>query len=229
MHALNDNEVLDVIVVGGSFAGQAAALQLARARKAVLLIDAQLPRNRFAAAAHGFLGQDWRAPAAIMQDASRQLLAYPTAAILHASVHSARQQDGLFVLTLTDGSTRHARRLVLATGVTDTLPPIDGMQARWGQTVLHCPYCHGYEIGGGPIGVLGVGAASLHQALLLPDWGDVTFFTQGTFEPVPMLTGLAFGHIARRVTIPFGAQGRLVSAGGEFVLTLSGYPTVRLV
>lgn len=183
MHALNETEVLDVIVVGGSFAGQAAALQLARAHKSVLLIDAQLPRNRYADAAHGFLGQDGRPPADIMQDASRQLLAYPTATILHASVQLARKEGPLFVLTLTDGSTRHARRLVLATGVTDTLPAIDGMQARWGRTVLHCPYCHGYEVSDRPLGIVANHVMSVHQASLIPDWGPATYFTQGTFEP----------------------------------------------
>jgi thioredoxin reductase len=183
MHAFNRNNVADVIVVGGSFAGHGAAIQLARARKAVLLIDAQRPRNRFAMAAHGFLGHDGRAPAAIMQDASAQLLAYPTAAIVHATVQSVQRDDALFTLTLEDGSLRQARRLVLATGVTDTLPAIDGMPERWGRTVLHCPYCHGYEVAGQPLGIIANHPMSAHQAALIPDWGPATYFTQGVFEP----------------------------------------------
>jgi thioredoxin reductase len=186
MHALNRNSVTsvaDVIVVGGSFAGHGAAIQLARARKVVLLIDAQRPRNRFATAAHGFLGHDGRAPAAIMQDASAQLLAYPTAAIVHATVQSVQRDDALFTLTLEDGSLRQARRLVLATGVTDTLPAIDGMLERWGRTVLHCPYCHGYEVAGQPLGIVANHPMSAHQASLIPDWGPATYFTQGLFEP----------------------------------------------
>jgi thioredoxin reductase len=182
MHALN-HPIADVIVVGGSFAGHAAAIQLARARKTILLIDAQQPRNRFAAAAHGFLGQDGRAPAAIMRTAADQLLAYPTAAIVHATVQSVRRAGDLFLLTLGDGSIRHARRLVLATGVHDTLPAIDGMAERWGQTVLHCPYCHGYEVAGQPLGIIAAHAMSAHQAALIPDWGPATYFTQGSFEP----------------------------------------------
>lgn len=183
MHAFNRNDAADVIVVGGSFAGHSAAIQLARARKAVVLIDAQRPRNRFATAAHGFLGHDGRAPAAIMQDASAQLLAYPTAAIVHATVQSARRDDALITLTLEDGSLRHARRLVLATGLTDTLPAIDGMLERWGQTVLHCPYCHGFEVAGRPLGVIANHPMSAHQASMIPDWGVTTYFTQGVFEP----------------------------------------------
>lgn len=183
MHALNEFDIQDVIVVGGSFAGQAAAMQLARARKKVLLIDAQLPRNRFADAAHGFLGQDGRPPANIMQDATLQLLAYPTAAVLHTTVSSARQDDALFVLMLADGTVRRARRLVLGTGVTDTLPAIDGMAERWGKTVLHCPYCHGYEVSDRPLGIIANHVMSVHQASLIPDWGPATYFTQGTFEP----------------------------------------------
>jgi len=183
MHAFNRNDVADVIVVGGSFAGHSAAIQLARARKDVVLIDARRPRNRFATAAHGFLGQDGRAPAAIMQDAASQLLAYPTAAIVHATVQSAQRDDALFTLTLEDGSLRHARRLVLATGVADTLPAIDGMLERWGQTVLHCPYCHGFEVAGRPLGVIANHPLSAHQASMIPDWGPTTYFTQGVFEP----------------------------------------------
>jgi len=183
MHALNENQVADVIVVGGSFAGQAAAIQLARARKKVLLIDAQLPRNRYAAAAHGFLGQDGRPPADIMQDASRQLLAYPTAAMVYGTVRTVQKEDALFVLTMDDGSTRRAPRLVLATGVTDTLPNIDGMVERWGKTVLHCPYCHGYEVSDRPLGIIANHVMSVHQASLIPDWGPATYFTQGAFEP----------------------------------------------
>lgn len=183
MHAFNHPPVADVIVVGASFAGHAAAIQLARARKHVLMIDAQQPRNRFASAAHGFLGDDGRAPAAIMEDASSQLLAYPTAAIERSTVESVQRKHGQFTLTLHDGAVRHARRLVLATGVRDTLPAIDGMAERWGQTVLHCPYCHGYEVADHPLGIVAVHPMSAHQASLIPDWGPATYFTQGVFEP----------------------------------------------
>ena len=173
----------DVIVIGGSFAGQSAALQLARARQDVLLIDAGMPRNRFAEAAHGFLGQDGRVPHAIMREATCQLLAYPTAEKLAAEARSAVAVDGHFVVTLATGAERKARRLVLATGVSDELPAIPGMAERWGETVLHCPYCHGYEVRDHALGVIANHALSAHQASLIPDWGPTTYFTQGSHEP----------------------------------------------
>jgi thioredoxin reductase len=173
----------DLIVVGGSFAGLSAATQVARARRRVLVIDGGLPRNRFAAHSHGFLGQDGRTPADILGDARRQLLAYPTATIVDAYAERAEAAGDGFVVALEDGKTFEGARLLLATGVRDTLPDIPGLQEQWGKTVLHCPYCHGYEAAGGPLGVLAVGAISMHHALLIPDWGDVTLFTNAAFEP----------------------------------------------
>lgn len=175
----------DVIVIGGSFAGLSAALQLARARQKVLVIDAALPRNRFAAEAHGFLGQDGRAPAAIMREARNQLRRYPTAEMLSDQVVGARAVAGGFNLQLAAGGERLARRLVLATGVADELPAVPGILDRWGSTVLHCPYCHGYEVRDEPLGVLAAHPMSPHQALLIPDWGPTTYFTQGEYDPDP--------------------------------------------
>ena len=176
----------DAVVIGGSWAGLSAAMQLARARRRVLIVDTGLPRNRFARASHGFLGQDGRAPAAILDAARAQLLAYPTAAFRHDEATDARADDDGFAVTLASGATARARRLVLATGVVDELPDVPGLRERWGAGVLHCPYCHGYEVRGGRLGVLAVGEGSIHQALLLPDWsGDVTLFTNDAVEPTP--------------------------------------------
>jgi thioredoxin reductase len=173
-------DAFDAVVVGGSFAGLAAAMQLARARRRVLVVDAGRPRNRFAHASHGFLGQDGRAPVAIVEAARAEVLAYPTAAFRADEVTHARDDDGEFALALASGTTVRASRLVLATGVVDELPPIHGLQERWGATVLHCPYCHGYEVRDGRLGLLATSAHSLHLALLLPDWSsDVTLFTNG--------------------------------------------------
>lgn len=179
------DDTLDVIVVGGSFAGLSAAMQLARARRRVLIVDTGLPRNRFAHASQGFLGQDGRAPAAILETARAQVLAYPTAEFRHdEATRAAARDDGTFEVALASGVTVRARRLVLAAGVVDELPEIPGLRERWGKSVLHCPYCHGYEVADGRIGVLAVGERSLHQALLLPDWSaDVTLFTNGSFDP----------------------------------------------
>ncbi|SFV02677.1 Thioredoxin reductase [Polaromonas sp. YR568] len=173
----------DAIIVGGSFAGLSGALQLARARRNVLVIDAGLPRNRFASESHGVLGHDGKPGAQLLAEARQQLLAYPTAKVFSGRVSRVQSGEAGFVVEAEDGLRWFTgRRLLLATGVTDVLPEIPGLRERWGQTVVHCPYCHGYEIGGGAIGVLGTGPMSVHQAQMFADWGEVTLFTQGVVE-----------------------------------------------
>ncbi|MEM6462622.1 MAG: NAD(P)/FAD-dependent oxidoreductase [Pseudomonadota bacterium] len=172
----------DFIIVGGSFAGHAAALQLARARKRILLIDAGRPRNRFAHASHGFLGQDGQKPSKIISGAASQLAAYPTVEQREGEVTDAEISGSGFRLSLANGRAESTRRLILATGVRDVLPSLPGLKERWGSSVLHCPYCHGYELDNKPVGVLGESAIALHQATLVPDWGPTTLFTQGTLQ-----------------------------------------------
>ncbi|MGG1947764.1 NAD(P)/FAD-dependent oxidoreductase [Trinickia sp. NRRL B-1857] len=177
-------EQYDVIVVGGSFAGLSAAMQLARARRRVQLIDAGKPRNRFASHAHGFFGQDGVPPSEIVASATRQLLKYPTVSLVKGEAKRAYSVAGGFRVELADGATQEARRLILATGIQDKLPEaLPGLAARWGISVLHCPYCHGYEVGDRRLGVLATHPNSIHQALLIPDWGPTTWFTQGIVEP----------------------------------------------
>lgn len=172
----------DVIIIGGSFAGQAAAMMLGRARRNVLLVDAASPRNRFASHAHGFIGQDGVPPAEIIAKARAELSAYPDVTQLAGTVTDAVAIEDGFEITLADDSRRTARRLILATGIRDVLPDLPGLSERWGQSVLHCPYCHGYELDQQPIGVLATSPHALHQAMLVPDWGPTTFFTQGMVD-----------------------------------------------
>ncbi len=166
----------DVIVVGGSYAGMAAALQLLRARRKVLVIDAGQRRNRFAAHSHGFLGQDGADPAAIAATARAQLQAYPTLQWVDARAERAAGQRDDFSVMLDNGHTHRGRRLLFAIGVSDALPDVPGLRQRWGRSVFHCPYCHGYELGQGAVGVIATGPMSIHQAQLLPEWGPTTFF-----------------------------------------------------
>ncbi len=173
----------DVVIVGGSFAGLSAAMQLARARRRVLLVDAGRPRNRYAAHAHGFLGQDGVPPHEIVARAREQLARYPTVAFLDGEAVEAASRDGGFEIAMADGQRVRGARLILATGMRDELPALPGLRERWGQTVLHCPYCHGYEVAGQPLGVMAAHPLSAHQGMLLPDWGPTTYFTQGQFEP----------------------------------------------
>ncbi|HDR9181116.1 TPA: NAD(P)/FAD-dependent oxidoreductase [Burkholderia vietnamiensis] len=175
----------DVIVIGGGFAGLSAAMQLARARRRVLVLDGKRPRNRFASHSHGFLGHDGKAPGDVIDEATTQLRAYPTAHVVASEASTARRVDGRFVVVQSDGSVSSADRLILATGVCDELPSIPGLEERWGISVLHCPYCHGYEVAEKQLGVLATHALSIHQAMLVPDWGPTTWFTQGIVAPTP--------------------------------------------
>ena len=173
----------DVIIVGGSYAGISASLQLARARQKVLVVDAGERRNRFAASSHGFLGQDGRDPGAIAAEARAQLELYPTVRWIEGRAEGARRIAGGFAVDIGNASTETARRLVLAAGVSDSLPDIPGLRERWGRSVFHCPYCHGYELNQGRIGVLAVSEHSIHHGLMLPDWGKTTLFTNGVLFP----------------------------------------------
>jgi thioredoxin reductase len=173
----------EVIIIGGSYAGLSAAMQLARARRNILIIDAGVRRNRFAETSHGFLGQDGRSPAQIAEEAKQQVLAYPTVTWLHGTASNAIQTDNGFTITTDDGTICTTQRIILATGVIDELPAIDGLQERWGKHVFHCPYCHGYELNQGNIGVLGMSEISMHHAIMLPDWGRTTFFLNNAFTP----------------------------------------------
>ena len=199
----------DAIVIGGSYAGLSAALQLARARRRVLVIDAGVRRNRFAPASHGFLGQDGRAPGAIADEGKAQLLAYPNVRWQQGTVSQARASEGGFRVDTVEGHAALARALVLATGVVDELPAIAGLAERWGQHVFHCPYCHGYELDSGRIGVIATSPMSMHHALMLPDWGQTTLFLNDAFVPDDeQRSALA----ARGVAVHEGAVARLQEA-----------------
>lgn len=184
----------DVIVVGGSFAGLAATLQLGRARRDVLVIDGGSRRNRFAAHSHGFLGQDGVAPGDIVAKGRAEVLAYPSVQWLDAQVGSARVIDGGFAVQV-DGQEHRARRLLLATGVVDELPAIEGLAERWGKTVFHCPYCDGFELNRGAIGVIAAGEHAAHFASLVNEWSSgTTFFPVAGSQP----TAEQLAELARR-------------------------------
>ncbi|NHZ78318.1 FAD-binding protein [Massilia sp. CCM 8695] len=232
----------DFIVVGGSFAGMAAAIQLARANRPVRVIDAGQPRNRFAAAAHGFLGHDGRAPRAIIDDARRQLLAYPSASVIDAMVDSAAPVDGGFEVVLAGGERMRGKRLILASGVVDQFPSISGVRERWGTSVLHCPYCHGYEFLGRQLAVIGVMPMSSHMAQLIAEWSPfVTYCANGIAldpeqEQVLRARGIriehspvvALGGAAPALDGIILADGTLVPADAAFLATqVSTSPLAR--
>jgi thioredoxin reductase len=173
----------DAIVIGGSFAGLPAAMYIARARRSVAIVDTGLPRNRFAARSHGFFAQDGSAPGDMLATARTQVAAYPTTTFIDGkAVGAATESDG-FSVRLATGEVLEAARLVLAFGLSDELPTISGLVERWGRSVIHCPYCHGYEFGGERLGVLSLSPMSVHQAMLIAEWGPTTLYLNGNAAP----------------------------------------------
>jgi thioredoxin reductase len=169
----------DAIVVGGSFAGLEAATYIARGMRTVCVIDAGLPRNRFAAESHGYLSRDGEPPGAILAAARAQIGGYPAVSMRSGRATAANSIDGSFSVEIDNGDIITAARLVLAFGVSDHLPPVPGLAERWGRTVNHCPYCHGFEFAGKELGVLYGSMHSGHQARLIREWGPTTFFLDG--------------------------------------------------
>ncbi len=164
--------MLDVVIVGGSSAGLSAALILGRSLREVVVIDDQKPCNRFSQASHGFLTRDGIQPAELLQIAHEQLQHYPSVGFKPATARHIEKVDGGFAITSSDASNLQARMVLLATGLHDELPPLEGIAALWGKSVFHCPYCDGYEVRGKALAVYGVEAAALHQVLMLRNWTD---------------------------------------------------------
>ncbi len=170
----------DVIIVGGGPAGLSAALLLGRCRRRTLLIDAGRPRNAASHAMHGYLGRDGSDPREFLREAQAQLVPYHTVETMRAEVQSARTHERGFEVTLADGPSIQARKLVLATGVQDVLPPHEGFDACYGRSAHHCPYCDGWEWREAPIAALGPGGAAVGLALELTLWSrDLVLFTDG--------------------------------------------------
>ena len=170
----------DVITIGGSFAGLAAALQLVRARRKVTVIDTGLPRNRFARHSHGFLGHDHRAPADILADARRQLGRYPTLRLVTACATGIAGSPDDFTVTTETGEALRGRRVLLSYGMADQMPAIPGFAESWGKSIVPCPFCDGYEVAGRHWGLLWSGPHSHHAITLYRQWTDrITVFADG--------------------------------------------------
>jgi thioredoxin reductase (NADPH) len=167
----------DVVVIGGGAAGLSGAVALARSRRTVLVVDAGQPRNAPAAAMHNYLGREGARPTDLLADGRAELAGYG-GEVIDAVVSGARREDdGTFRVVLNSGREVSARRLLVTTGLVDELPAVPGLAERWGRDVLHCPYCHGWEVRDQPIGILATGPNAMHQALLFRQLSeDVVFF-----------------------------------------------------
>jgi thioredoxin reductase len=168
---------VDAAVIGGGPAGLNGALMLARSRRSVVVIDSGSPRNAPADGVHGLFALDGTPPTELLQAGRAEVRGYG-GRIVSGEVTAAVPG---FTVTLADGRTVRARRLLVATGLRDVLPDIPGLAGHWGHGVVHCPYCHGWEVRDEPIGVLAVGPASIHQALLFRQLtDDLVYFAQDT-------------------------------------------------
>jgi thioredoxin reductase len=195
--------VYDVVVVGGGAAGLSAALVLGRARRRVAVVDAGSPRNAAAAHMQGFLSRDGMPPADLLAAGRAEVTGYGVELVEDQVVGI----DAGFVVRLAGGRVLTARRILVATGVGDDLPDIPGVRERWARDLLHCPYCHGWEVRDQPIGVLGTHPGSVHHALLVRQWSaDVIFFVH-TYE---LTSSERFQLEAREVRVVSGEVARLV-------------------
>ncbi|MCK0117145.1 NAD(P)/FAD-dependent oxidoreductase [Isoptericola sp. S6320L] len=170
----NLDKTYDVLVIGGGAAGLSGALTLARARWKVAVIDAGEPRNAPAAGVHGLLGREGVSPAELVATGRDEVRSYGGRVVDGRVAQVVRDDGGThpFAVTLDDGRVTRARRLLVATGLVDELPDVPGLAEHWGRDVVHCPFCHGYEVRDQRIGVLATGPQGTHQALLFSQWSD---------------------------------------------------------
>lgn len=193
----------DVVIVGGGAAGLSAALVLGRARRRVAVIDAGQPRNAPAAHMQGYLSRDGMPPAELLAVGRTEVTGYGVDIIPGRVADIAHGFD----VALTSGRTVTARRILIATGITDELPDIDGVRERWGRDLLHCPYCHGWEVRDQPLGVLGTIDGSVQHALLVRQWSDDVIFLAHTY---PLSTDEQQQLDARGIRVEYGEIRRLV-------------------
>jgi thioredoxin reductase len=220
-----DQELFDVVVIGGSYAGLAGALALGRAIRRVLVLDSGQPCNRQTPHSHNFLTRDGSTPAELAAIARAQVLAYPTVQHRAEAATGVQGADNNFRVTTASGAMVGARKLLFATGVRDLLPTLPGFAESWGISVIHCPYCHGYEYRGQPTGILMQGDLAVEQARLVRNWTDkLTIFTDGpaTFEPTQqqVLAGLPAAVVTtpvRALAHRAGYLSHVVLAGGQQV------------
>ncbi|QKV96670.1 NAD(P)/FAD-dependent oxidoreductase [Streptomyces sp. NA02950] len=203
----------DVVVVGGGAAGLSGALTLGRSRRSVLVIDAGQPRNAPAEGVHSLLGHEGTPPATLLATGRAEVRGYG-GEIVDGTVVAAECRDtGGFRVTLADGTAVHAERLLVTSGLVDELPPVPGVAELWGTDVLHCPYCHGWEVRDQAIGVLATGPQAVRQALLWRQWSEnLTLFLHTGPEPgEEEYEQLA----ARGIAVVDGTVAALETAGGR--------------
>jgi len=174
------NDIYDVIIVGGSYAGLSAAMSLGRSLRKVLVIDSGNPCNRKAPQAHNFLTHDGDIPGDIAAKGRRNVEKYTTVEFRNGTAVHAERRNALFEVTTEDGKVVAGKKLLFATGLKDNLPDIPGAAECWGISILHCPYCHGYEAANQKTGLIGNGELGYEVVRLISNWTkDLVLFTDG--------------------------------------------------
>ncbi|RYE25226.1 MAG: NAD(P)/FAD-dependent oxidoreductase [Sphingobacteriales bacterium] len=170
----------DAIIIGGSYSGLSAAMALGRSMRKTLVIDGGKPCNAPTPHSHNFITQDGETPVAIRNKAREQVAKYDTVSFADVQATMVTNNGDSFTITAADGQTYTAKRLLLATGIRDIMPNIPGFAECWGKSVIHCPYCHGYEVRGQKTAAIGNGDVGYHVGLLLTNWTkDLKVFTNG--------------------------------------------------
>lgn len=194
-NTMKKNKDYDVIIVGGSYSGLAAAMALGRALRKVLIIDSGSPCNKQTPYSHNFITQDGKTPAEISSVAKNQVENYTSVQFFDGLASKGSKTKEGFEITVQSGEVFTARKLVFATGIKDIMPVIDGFTQCWGISVLHCPYCHGYEVRNEPTGILGNGDYGFEFSGLISNWTkDITLFTNGKSTLTPEQHRKIKGH-----------------------------------
>lgn len=176
-----DSNNFEVIVIGGSYAGLSAAMTLGRALRSVLIIDGGAPCNEQTPHSHNFITQDGKTPKQISELAKEQVSQYKTATFFTETVVNAAKKENGFEIKTQTGELFYAKKLIIATGLKDIMPAIPGFAECWGISVIHCPYCHGYEVRNAKTGVLGNGDYGFEFSRLVNNWTkDLALYTNGT-------------------------------------------------
>ncbi|MET3875781.1 NAD(P)/FAD-dependent oxidoreductase [Chitinophaga sp. OAE865] len=180
INKMADSKNFDVIIVGGSYAGLSAAMALGRSLRNVLIIDSGLPCNRQTPHSHNFITQDGKTPAEISALAKQQVEKYTTVKFHNGLAETAVKTENGFEITTKLDEKFHAKKLIFATGIKDIMPAIKGFEQCWGISVIHCPYCHGYEVKNEVTGILANGEVAMHVAPLVHNLTKkLTIYTNG--------------------------------------------------
>lgn len=180
LNFMNNNKTYDVIIIGGSYAGLSAAMALGRALRNILIIDSGLPCNRQTPHSHNLITQDGEKPHIIAEKARSQVKQYSTVKFINDIAVSSKKSNETFVISTKLNGNFNAKKIIFATGVKDIMPNISGFSECWGISIVHCPYCHGYEIKNKQTGILANGDFAYHYAQLIRNWTKkLTIFTNG--------------------------------------------------